>query len=758
MDEMMEVIDLESEAYIDRIDLTFDFDRADSLVRNLDEELSDDEFEKWMANQPKMSASSNERTSNGPVVTSWIDIGRYMHNGNLLYEKTTVEFASGDFMKIVQVLRDRTTDEVFLRGNLYRRMKFMGGAMEKKMNEVLQVVETNQSDQRNLEEQALVSRSVMEVVRRRKLKLTNQPFPALSFREDPPEPQQVVLNERALVARWKYICTYPDAAALRKGTTPRKVLQALQEDECESKYAVKDSSLRHASRGETQNGGAYYDHQTATRDFSADKRRRQMKPRRNRPPLRATSRLPPRSMIDLTYDDIELMKVDTIVSGRKRRAEGADPNSPKRNHILQSAMPSRSRIPAFSNISTIQPPRSEKRSSPAFTATSHPTIEKRRSPSIIEVEADFEHLTLKSRSRSALSLMHNNDHRLSRSSTDVTNVFDESGNRYRSYTYGDSFCGCGGTARGAQMAGLFLKWAFDMEPDMCASYRVNFPRSKVFCMEFFKFITETPDYDAKVDIIHFSCPCQFFSPAHTLPGQNDERNVAASFGLDLILKKAQPRIVTMENTIGLEQRHPMYMNAVIQQFTSSGFSVRWGVVDLRDFGLPQSRRRLILIAACPGEVLPELPSPTHSKYPERTGLKPWTTINQAISDIPTGFADHNIKTYSVRRVSKDGNTQSKCITTSGGNNIHPSGLRPFTVREFACLQGFPKDHMFIGSMTSRKKQVGNAVPPVFAKALYDEIVKTLRKADGIVETNVSTNVNGAPSGRGSRQSEPVLIE
>jgi DNA (cytosine-5)-methyltransferase 1 len=73
------------------------------------------------------------------------------------------------------------------------------------------------------------------------------------------------------------------------------------------------------------------------------------------------------------------------------------------------------------------------------------------------------------------------------------------------------------------------------------------------------------------------------------------------------------------------------------------------------------------------------------------------------------------------------------MTTSGGQNYHPSGERDFTLREYAGLQGFPPCHVFTGSYI--KKQIGNAVPPCVAKVLFNSIKKQLNEADGIVEVH-----------------------
>lgn len=71
----------------------------------------------------------------------------------------------------------------------------------------------------------------------------------------------------------------------------------------------------------------------------------------------------------------------------------------------------------------------------------------------------------------------------------------------------------------------------------------------------------------------------------------------------------------------------------------------------------------------------------------------------------------------------------RAMTTSGGQNYHPSGKRDLTLREYACLQGFPTGHVFKGNYV--KKQIGNAVPPVVAKVLFGSIKADLEKVDGV---------------------------
>ena len=128
--------------------------------------------------------------------------------------------------------------------------------------------------------------------------------------------------------------------------------------------------------------------------------------------------------------------------------------------------------------------------------------------------------------------------------------------------------------------------------------------------------------------------------------------------------------------------------------------------------------------------MPDHPKPTHSSQPLLTGLKPWTTINETIANIPSGWHNHDIgKATQLERMPTNGDTQANCMTTGGGGLSHPSGKRSFTPREFACLQGFPLEHKF--GDRSVVKQIGNAVPPIVGVHFIEGIKRALMKADGI---------------------------
>ncbi|GES62953.1 C-5 cytosine methyltransferase DmtA [Aspergillus terreus] len=299
----------------------------------------------------------------------------------------------------------------------------------------------------------------------------------------------------------------------------------------------------------------------------------------------------------------------------------------------------------------------------------------------------------------------------------------------RQYTLGDAFCGAGGVSCGARKAGIHNAWAVDFSKHALETYGLNFPTTDCWQADVNSFLSLNHDY-LRVDVLHGSPPCQPFSPAHTRAGRDDDANSACIFVSSNLVKKLKPRIYTMEETSGLAQQrqHSEILCRVILDFLEVGYSVRWSILNCVDYGVPQFRKRLVVIASGPGERLPPFPRPTHGT---RRGLQPFTTIGQVISRIPAGSPDHDVQgaeSRGIQRAPYDPNRQARCITTGGGDgNYHPSGLRGYTNRELACLQTFPLDYRF-GAREVRK-QIGNAVPPALAEALYREIIRSLWETD-----------------------------
>ncbi|KAI7462775.1 hypothetical protein KC357_g8408 [Hortaea werneckii] len=321
-------------------------------------------------------------------------------------------------------------------------------------------------------------------------------------------------------------------------------------------------------------------------------------------------------------------------------------------------------------------------------------------------------------------------------------VIGERHDRHKVYSYGDICAGAGGVATGAVQAGLKLNFLLDHWHDACETLK-RMPghchSDQILCADIHDFCTGKiglglADRLFRVEILHISFPCQPHSASHTIPGKDDDANIAAPYSVIPILQKCKPRIVTFEQMSGIiTHGDGSHFRALIHQLTVAGYSARWRIVNLAQYGNVQARKRLIVIAAGPGEVLPPFPSPTHG--PQGSGLKPFTTVEDILAKVPERDPSHMLA-HSVRPHISPYNARQPlrlAITCNGGKgDVHPDGTRSFTMRELSMLQGFPPTHEFFGKMMSIRRQCGNAVPSCFAKLLFEEIKGSLSKRDGEV--------------------------
>lgn len=142
-------------------------------------------------------------------------------------------------------------------------------------------------------------------------------------------------------------------------------------------------------------------------------------------------------------------------------------------------------------------------------------------------------------------------------------------------------------------------------------------------------------------------------------------------------------------------------------------------------------------------------------------------MSDAISNIPPSADSHVAIPFPTPRISPvdpDQPLLATILASGGPYDIHPDGLRPFTPRELACLQTFPLSHKFFGTPFQKKKQIGNAVPPVLAEALMNEVRKTLEKtgkkpelARGEGPRRETTPGSSARETRGGRPHIPIQI-
>ncbi len=344
----------------------------------------------------------------------------------------------------------------------------------------------------------------------------------------------------------------------------------------------------------------------------------------------------------------------------------------------------------------------------------------------------------------------------------------------------DLFSGSGGSALGFKQAGYNIKVAVDIDEDASRSFKLNFPDAEVFSSDI-SYITGQTLLNATGqqngnNIVIIACPpCQGFSTARRKSeGKKDPRNKLINEFLRIV-DEIRPMSFVMENVPGLANGNGKALfQSVFSNLQKLGYTMVYEVVHAEDYGVPQRRRRLVLIGTRNKNIRLVFPKRTHCNPEKLTelGLLPWETVRDAISDLPplkAGLADkadflHKSSSLSelnlerMRKTPKDGGSRTDwpselvlechkhvtgykdiygrmkwnspsptmtggCVMISKGRFGHPEQHRAISLREAARLQTFPDTYQFVGSVGSIAKQIGNAVPPRLA---YN-IAETLKK-------------------------------
>lgn len=234
--------------------------------------------------------------------------------------------------------------------------------------------------------------------------------------------------------------------------------------------------------------------------------------------------------------------------------------------------------------------------------------------------------------------------------------------------------------------------------------------------------------------------------ANRTGGVNDTRNNNLAFTWIDYISHFQPETASFENVTGMllkkdnkgqdDEIHYWY-RLLSRLIFELDYQCRAFVICAADYGDPQNRKRLFIIAAKRGRPLPQIPEPSHG-----TESTPHVTVKDALQDLEhfvpdsgdgngmielqngTVTEDHcfaGIKSESVKLASDE---PAKTVRRTNGIE-HYSRERNITVREMARLQSFPDEYQFCGSDTQKKSQIGNAVPVNLATAIAASIYKTL---------------------------------
>lgn len=296
------------------------------------------------------------------------------------------------------------------------------------------------------------------------------------------------------------------------------------------------------------------------------------------------------------------------------------------------------------------------------------------------------------------------------------------------------FSGAGGLDFGLQRVGHTIVWANDIFEDAVATYRLNL--GDHICMRDIRGIksSEIPECDAVVG----GFPCQGFSVANWARSLDDPRN-QMYHQMVRVVRAKQPRYFIGENVKGLASLGKgAVLQHIVRDFEKLGYRVRQAVVNAADYGVPQSRMRLLIVGTHNDQ--PELPSfppaPTHAEptAARMLGLRPWNTVGVALAHLPEPehgkhIHNHQCSKYKLRFNGHLGHrfvepTRPAPTVTARGDERggvvvlhHPGNHRRMTARELAATQSFPDEFVFIGTKTSAYRQIANAVPPLLGEAL-----------------------------------------
>lgn len=339
----------------------------------------------------------------------------------------------------------------------------------------------------------------------------------------------------------------------------------------------------------------------------------------------------------------------------------------------------------------------------------------------------------------------------------------------------DLFAGSGGMSLGFEQAGFRSALAVDFSSDALATFAQNRSMSNIMVADLMEVCAEEVSENAgTVDVVIGGPPCQGYS----ISGKrdpDDPRNILYQRFVDVV-RHSKPKMFVMENVPNMASMGSgAILRAAVGEFEDLGYSVDAKVLVASDYGVPQNRRRLFIVGA-------------HGRgnfvFPEaRVSVEQRVTTAQALSDLPEHSVEdgsayptaaatdyqrtirrqsktiwnhhttaHSDKTVSTIALVPDGgnyknlpkelqgtrrvniawtrySSQKPSLTIDTGHrhHFHYKWNRIPTVRESARLQSFPDAFRFVGTKTSQYRQVGNAVPPLLARAVADSVFSSLER-------------------------------
>lgn len=338
------------------------------------------------------------------------------------------------------------------------------------------------------------------------------------------------------------------------------------------------------------------------------------------------------------------------------------------------------------------------------------------------------------------------------------------------------FAGAGGCALGFMRAGVEILAAFDVNPSAVATYNLNFQGDRAHCADLSvydvkRLLSATGISVEGIDIVLGGPPCQGFTTAGQREA-DDPRNALVN-NYVRALGAIRPRWFMFENVEGiLTTQGGTSLIDALQSLMNIGYSLALKKVYMQEYSVPQRRKRVIVVgnrlgidfefpkpdALSTGPIFRHGPSTLRDAIEDLEGLESrlpdhdvshlsstnLTRIRllepgQSMKDLPASLQHDSFKRRSSRRVC-DGTPSEKrggapsglrrlvydepsLTITSMANSefVHPKLDRYLTIRECARIQTFPDEFRFAGSPRQKMRQIGNAIPPLFAEQIAKQI-------------------------------------
>jgi DNA (cytosine-5-)-methyltransferase len=323
------------------------------------------------------------------------------------------------------------------------------------------------------------------------------------------------------------------------------------------------------------------------------------------------------------------------------------------------------------------------------------------------------------------------------------------------------FAGAGGLALGLETAGFEHIGLIEFDKNAASTLKHNKPKWNVICDDIKNIAEENLEKKFNIkkyelDLISGGAPCQSFSYAGKRLGLNDVRGTLFYY-YATFLNKLQPKMFLFENVKGLLSHDKgKTFKTICNVFEEQGFKISYKILNAVDYNVAQKRERLIIIGIRKDlhikftfpkksskkltlkDILYDVPISDGAKYSKAKekifSLVPpggyWKDIDPNIAKdyMKTCWNMGGGRTGILRRLSL--NEPSLTILTTPQmkqtDRCHPLEVRPFNIRESARIQSFPDSWEFIGTLASKYKQIGNAVPCNLAKAIGSEIINSLK--------------------------------